>query len=179
MPWQGEGHEAAGGEAIPGLGCRSGAASSSSQPSLDFVGKMKTFHTSIDILVPLQWYLSAPCATDYHRSLGVLIVMHLCHACQAVPATLYIKGPAIFPPCMQDFHLVTAQKEVSKSSTGCTTRMSMPRWGCGAPSALLTRQTAQSAVQSCTAPSWTSLHGCRQSWVGHTAMPSQGNLQST
>ena len=49
MPGEGEGHKTAGGEGVPGLACKSGAASSGSQPSLDFVGKMKTFHTSIDI----------------------------------------------------------------------------------------------------------------------------------
>ena len=49
MLGEGKGHNTAGGEAIPRLACRSGAASSSSQPSLDFVGKMKTFHTSITI----------------------------------------------------------------------------------------------------------------------------------
>ena len=49
MLGEGKGHNTAGGEAIPRLACRSGAGSSSSQPCLDFVGKMKTFHTSIDI----------------------------------------------------------------------------------------------------------------------------------
>ncbi len=45
MPGAGKGHETAGREGIPRLA----ASSRSSQPSLDFVGKMKTFHTSIDI----------------------------------------------------------------------------------------------------------------------------------
>ncbi len=49
MPGEGEGREIARGQATQGQACRSGASSSSSQPSLDFVGKMKTFHTSIDI----------------------------------------------------------------------------------------------------------------------------------
>ncbi len=49
MPGQGKGDETAKGEAIPVLACKSGASITGTQPSLDFVGKMKTFHTSIDI----------------------------------------------------------------------------------------------------------------------------------
>ena len=50
MPAQGTGHQTPRAEAIPLLACKAETSrSSSSPPSLDFVGRMKTFHTSIDI----------------------------------------------------------------------------------------------------------------------------------
>lgn len=49
MPGPGKGDETTKGEAIPVLACKSGASITGTQPSLDFVGKMRTFHTSIDI----------------------------------------------------------------------------------------------------------------------------------
>ena len=50
MPAQGRGHQTPRAEAVPLLACKTESSrSSSSHPSLDFVGRMKTFHTSIDI----------------------------------------------------------------------------------------------------------------------------------
>ena len=50
MPAKGRGHQTPRAEAIPLLACKTEPSrTGSSHPSLDFVGRMKTFHTSIDI----------------------------------------------------------------------------------------------------------------------------------